>query len=127
MPFTAFIVLHQLLLAYPANIFFQVVATITCLHQDSDQRPVPNQRDILRQELMFLKELEGRQKQILAKLKTINELQGEFEESLTGFQLPEDFETPIRDIKVQTVNLRFYLEKLSEKLVFKKSSLGLEN
>jgi hypothetical protein len=91
LPFNAFVVLHQLLLAYPGNVFFNIVAAIVCPPQDSDEPTLPNQRSILKQELMFLKELEGRQKQILAKLKRTDALLDEFEESLTGFKLPAHF------------------------------------
>jgi hypothetical protein len=109
LPFPAFVVLHQLLLAYPGNKFFEIVAAVMCLLQDSEEQLLPLHHSVLQEEHMFLKELEEEQKQMLAKLDGIEQSLRQVEESLTRFQLPAGFQNSIRELISQTMALRSWL------------------
>jgi hypothetical protein len=124
LPYNAFVVMHQLLLAYPGNIVFKIVATIVSPPHDSDKQPLPNQRSMFQQELKFLKELKGMQKQILAELKRTDELLDKFKKSLSKCQLHDTLLASIHNIEVKTKDLQVEVKSLSECLTRKKDSVG---
>jgi hypothetical protein len=131
--YPAFVVLHQLLLAYPSNILFNIVATM-CMSQetdhppqDYDHPPLHEERCILLKDCMFLKEVEEEHKQILAHLNRINELLVEYNESVIWCQLPVHFQHPIHNMNPQIEQIRQQILDLSVDLECNRISVGSSN
>jgi hypothetical protein len=106
LPFPTFAVLHQLLLAYPGNKFYEIVAAIIYLCKDTEEQLLPRNHSALKEEQVYLKDLETELKQILARLDKLDQILNGFEESLTGFQFPAHSQNSIHKIVSQNFALR---------------------
>jgi hypothetical protein len=116
LPFPAFVVLHQLLLAYPGNKFFELVAAIICLWKKSEQPLLPIELYGHQREVKFLEELLGDLNQMQPELKKVGNNLRQYERNLTWTQLPAQFQNTIRNIKSQTKDLRCRVEHVDFEL-----------